>query len=95
MRITFHSVCDISFMIVCMMLTMQDPNLVDCAEAYATEGGQHVMETSDYYDSNQTFNVYDQEGTLTGKEYESKTEKCHSGIPNSLTSCSHADMHQS
>ena len=79
MRVTFHSVIMLvsSCMIVCMMLTMPYPNLVDCAEVDATEAGKHVMKTSDY-GNNQTFNVYDQEGTLTGKEYENKTEKCHS-----------------
>jgi hypothetical protein len=47
--------------------------------ATADKSGQTLMEESDNY-RNQTFNVYDQEVTLVGRECENRTEKLHSGI---------------
>ena len=66
----------------CILLT-----LIDCIEAYATDGLQTATEESDYFDSNQAFNVYDQEVTLGGKEYENRTEKLHSGIHSRIILC--------
>ena len=58
--------------------------LIDCVEAFATDGLQTATKESD---SNQTFNVYDQEVTLRGKEYENRTEKLHSGIHYRIILC--------